>query len=332
MSTEELDKENDMKTYLLITDTNNLSYISSIIDSRKELKIQMNQCSLNIHTHSIQKIMQLSSQISEEMIQLLLEGKVIRRLSTKNYTMFHSSQEDDEDSFKAEISTQAPKKYILDSDDINQEEHINLKEESYLLINENDNINREKISTYLHVNSYNDRNNIDINILKQIPNQNIITRNYESFMIFWELLYCTLIILGVNIIIHLTAVVVVSGTINTFYVFFCGVLSLMMFYVSFFSLVKIIKDEQRKISREFCNEILLFCVLASFLVWNIVDSVEEPIRNYLNTQSNFTFLFVICISVEGILIITNMLMEEVYREYDYLQEKYDKKKNKIVKS
>ena len=132
MSTEALDRENDMKTYLLITDTNNLSHISSIIESKKELKIQINQFSLNICTHSIQKIMKLSSQLSEEMIQLLLDGKVIRRLSTKNNTMFHSSQEDDEDSFKAEISTQAPRKYILDSEDINQEEHINIKEESYL--------------------------------------------------------------------------------------------------------------------------------------------------------------------------------------------------------
>ena len=330
MSTEALDRENDMKTYLLITDTNNLSHISSIIESKKELKIQINQFSLNICTQSIQKIMKLSSQLSEEMIQLLLDGKVIRRLSTKNNTMFHSSQEDDEDSFKAEISTQAPRKYILDSEDINQEEHINIKEESYLLINENENINKEKFSAYLRVNSYKNRSNIDINILKQIPNQNIITRNYESFMIFWELLYCILIILGVNIIIHLTALFVVAGTLNTFYVFFCGVLSLMMFYVSFFSLVKIIKDEQRKISTNYCNEILLFCVLASFLVWHIVDAVEEPIRNYLNNQSNFTFLFVMCISVEGVLIITNMLMEEVYREYDYLYEKYNKKK--IVKS
>ena len=59
---------------------------------------------------------------------------------------------------------------------------------------------------------------------------------------------------------------------------------------------------------DYCNEILLFCVLASFLVWHIVDAVEEPIRNYLNNQSNFTFLFVMCISVEGVLIITNMLI------------------------
>ena len=41
MSTEALDRENDMKTYLLITDTNNLSHISSIIESKKELKKKM---------------------------------------------------------------------------------------------------------------------------------------------------------------------------------------------------------------------------------------------------------------------------------------------------
>ena len=94
MSIEVLDKENEMKTYLLITDTNNLSYISSIIASRKEVKIKSSQFSLTIRTRSFQKIMQLSSQISEEMIQLLLDGRIIKRLSTRNFQIPHSNQED----------------------------------------------------------------------------------------------------------------------------------------------------------------------------------------------------------------------------------------------
>ena len=328
MSIEVLDKENEMKTYLLITDTNNLSYISSIIASRKEVKIKSSQFSLAIRTRSFQKIMHFSSQISEEMIQLLLDGRIIKRLSTKNFQIPHSSQEEEEDSFRAEMaeSTQTPKKYILDSEDINQEEHIKLKEESDSVANENENIKGERLSTYLHVDSYNDSNSIDLSILKQIPHQNMITRNFENFMIFWELLYCTLIILGVNMLIHLTALVVITGTSNTFYVFYCGVIAMMMFYVSFYALVKIIKDEQREISKEFCNEILLFCVLSSFLVWHIVDSLEEPIKKYLNTQSNFTFLFVLCISVEAVVIITNFIMEEVYREYDFAYKKYGRNK------
>ena len=312
---------NKKKKYLLITDTDNLSIISSIIASRSHLRVKKGESFLSIRKESLRSIIQMSQHVLEEIIILTYNNQTV------NTTPSKGTSNDEEDSFCANFreENENPHKIILDSEDINQEEHFKVKDDEDLSDDDEDNkIYKNKKDTYLSSIPANYKI-IDHEVLNKMEHQTLISNNYESFLLFWEFLFCGLILIGVKYIIHLTALAVTLHTVNTFYFFYCSVLLVLLFWVSFDSLVRMIKDEQKEIFNNFTNQILLFCIFCSFLVWNIVDFLEEDIRVYLNTQTNFVSLFVLAITFETFTIIVNFFMEKFYREYDYAYVKYGNK-------
>lgn len=309
------------KKYLLITDTDNLSIISSIIASRQYLKVKKGGSILSIGKESLRSIIQMSQNVLEEIIILTYNDKTVGTTPSKG------SSNEEEDSFCANLKeeNENPHKIILDSEDINQEEHFKIKDDEDLSDDEDNNTYENKKTTYLSRIPLNYKI-IDHEVLTKMDNQTLISKNYESFLLFWEFLFCGLILIGVNYIIHLTALAVTLHSINTFYFFYCSILLVSLFWVSCDSLVRLIKDEQKEIFNNFSNQILFFCMFSSFLVWNIVDFLEENVRLYLTTQTNFTSLFVLAIILEAFTIMVNFFMDKFYREYDYAYVKYGEKK------
>ena len=191
-------------------------------------------------------------------------------------------------------------------------------------LNENEKLKSNKKS--------NNKSKINIEILLKIKNQNFITKNYEDILIYWEVLFCLLIIIGFNIIIHIMSFIVNLRLIFNFYVFYCILLSGLLLYIGIFSLIKIQKDLEKEIvNNSIISELLIFSVFLTFGVWIVICYLNKDLKKYILNQSYYNILFISAVFIEIITLIQNFAMNETYREYDYYLKKNNIDNNKVNK-
>ena len=186
--------------------------------------------------------------------------------------------------------------------------------------NNNNNIN-EKDKKKLDNKDHN-KSKINIEILLKLKNQNFITHNYEDILIYWEVLFCLLIIIGFNIFIHIMSCIVNLRIILNFYIFYCFILSGLLLYIGTFSLIKIQKDLEKEIvSNSIINELLILSIFLTFGVWIVICYLNKDLKKYILNQSYYNILFISGILIEFFTLIQNFAMNETYREYDYYLKK-----------
>jgi len=186
--------------------------------------------------------------------------------------------------------------------------------------NNNNNIN-EKEKKKLDDKNHN-KSKINIEILLKLKNQNFITHNYEDILIYWEVLFCLLIIIGFNIFIHIMSCIVNLRIILNFYIFYCFILSGLLLYIGTFSLIKIQKDLEKEIvSNSIINELLILSIFLTFGVWIVICYLNKDLKKYILNQSYYNILFISGILIEFFTLIQNFAMNETYREYDYYLKK-----------
>ena len=186
---------------------------------------------------------------------------------------------------------------------------------------QNNNNNNEKDKIKLNSKN-NNKNKINIEILLKLKNQNFITHNYEDILIYWEVLFCLLIIIGFNIFIHIMSVIVNLRIILNFYIFYCFILSGLLLYIGTFSLIKIQKDLEKEIvANSIINELLILSIFLTFGVWIVICYLNKDLKKYILNQSYYNILFISGILIEFFTLIQNFAMNETYREYDYYLKK-----------
>jgi hypothetical protein len=302
-----------IKSFNLIGKEENLGIISKIIDKNDKLKIRINSNTILIPKTSYQKIINYS--------QLILEQNLcFSYQKTKNDD--ETSKGDSTDVILGhEQKNSNIDKMIFDNEEHQKKVKINFEPIVYENDNETDTL-KEKKEILIQNEDLDEDNkrNISRNILKQISNHKYIANHYQDFIISWEILFCIIILLGLNILIHITVLIAKFETLNTFYVFYCGLLSTCFFYIGISSLYKIIMDKENEICMSIINELLIFTDLVSLSAWFIITNLEKGIKLYIITQTYYNSLFIFAIIIETITIILNFAMNEVYKEYELLKE------------
>ena len=302
-----------IKSFNLIGKEENLGIISKIIDKNDKLKITINSNTILIPKTSYQKIINYS--------QLILEQNLcFSYQKTKNDD--ETSKGDSTDVILGyEQKNSNIDKMIFDNEEHQKKVKINFEPIVYENDNETDTLKEKKEILIQNEDLEEDnKRNISRNILKQISNHKYIANHYQDFIISWEILFCIIILLGLNILIHITVLIAKFETLNTFYVFYCGLLSTCFFYIGISSLYKIIMDKENEICMSIINELLIFTDLVSLSAWFIITNLEKGIKLYIITQTYYNSLFIFAIIIETITIILNFTMNEVYKEYDLLKE------------
>ena len=234
---------------------------------------------------------------------------------------------------------------VVDTNDNNEKKHkefdfIQSKSEEEEEINshspllskknsQNNNNTNEKDKKILN-NKNNNKNKINIEILSKLKNQNFITHNYEDILIYWEVLFCLLIIIGFNIFIHIMSVIVNLRIILNFYIFYCFVLSGLLLYIGTFSLIKIQKDLEKEIVvNSIINELLILSIFLTFGVWIVICYLNKDLKRYILYQSYYNIIYISAILFEFFALIQNFMMNETYREYDYYLKKNKNNKDEL---
>ena len=213
-----------IKSFNLIGKEENLGIISKIIDKNDKLKIRINSNTILIPKTSYKKIINYSQSILEQNLCFSYQ-------KTKNDD--ETSKGDSTDVILGhEQKNSNIDKMIFDNEEHQKKVKINFEPIVYENDNETDTL-KEKKEILIQNEDLDEDNkrNISRNILKQISNHKYIANHYQDFIISWEILFCIIILLGLNILIHITVLIAKFETLNTFYVFYCGLLSTCFFYI-----------------------------------------------------------------------------------------------------
>jgi len=338
---------NNYKIYL--GSAKNFSKIFNFLSKKENFNISYN--STKISKRSFEKISKLSNNKNiYSYITLIISNKNNNNNDKNNNNKIYSLSSNDEDSIDIIIDKN---KYlyknnymVIDTNDNNvekykdidfisknEEEEDEFNSHSPLIsklpsqqnnLNENEKLKSNKKS--------NNKSKINIEILLKIKNQNFITKNYEDILIYWEVLFCLLIIIGFNIIIHIMSFIVNLRLIFNFYVFYCILLSGLLLYIGIFSLIKIQKDLEKEIvNNSIISELLIFSVFLTFGVWIVICYLNKDLKKYILNQSYYNILFISAVFIEIITLIQNFAMNETYREYDYYLKKNNIDNNKVNK-
>ena len=302
-----------IKSFNLIGKEENLGIISKIIDKNDKLTIRINSSTLVIPQNSYKKIIKYG--------ELILEQNLCFSYNKRKNDDEISKEDSTDVILGHEQKNSNIDKMIIDNEEHQKKVKINIEPIVYENDKETDTL-KEKKETLIKNEDIeeDDKRNISRNILKQISNHKYIANHYQDFVICWEILFCIIILLGLNILIHITVLIAKFETLNSFYVFYCGLLSTCFFYIGISSLYKIIMDKENEICMSIINELLIFTDLVSLSAWFIITNLEKGIKLYIITQTYYNSLFIFAIIIETITIILNFAMNEVYKEYELLKE------------
>ena len=302
-----------IKSFNLIGKEENLGIISKIIDKNDKLTIRINSSTLVIPKNSYKKIIKYG--------ELILEQNLCFSYNKRKNDDEISKEDSTDVILGHEQKNSNIDKMIIDNEEHQKKVKINIEPIVYENDKETDTLKEKKETLIKNEDKEEeDKRNISRNILKQISNHKYIANHYQDFIIIWEILFCIIILLGLNILIHITVLIAKFETLNTFYVFYCGLLSTCFFYIGISSLYKIIMDKENEICMSIINELLIFTDLVSLSAWFIITKLEKDIKLYIITQTYYNSLFIFAIIIETITIILNFAMNEVYKEYELLKE------------
>ena len=296
-----------IKVVNLIGKKENLGKVINIINKKNSFNIKKNIQYIQIQKKSFDKIFTLSSIKKEEHIVL------------SYYKINDCNKSSDNDSNDILLGHQSKNsnvnKMIFDVEKNIKNE--NLIDEDF---DETDPLKINLLHKYKQYHSLNDNIIISKELIKQVKKHNYISNNYETVLIIWEILYCFLILLGFNLLIHLIVLVFKLYIFNSFYIFYCGVLLSFLLYSGIKSVYKIMKEREREICMDLTNQFIIFCTFITLFIWIIINKLEKEIKDYLITETHYNILFISSIIIEIFVIIQNYSMNALYREYDLILE------------
>jgi len=325
---------NNFKVLNYIGSSQNFSKIFNFLSNKNIFEVNNN--SIKLYKRSLDKISKLSNENIYSYITLILSNENNKMKSISSFDQNSVDIIIDKEKYLYKNNYM-----VIDSNDNNvdkhkdidflqsksEEEEEELNSHSPLLSkkpsqnNNNNNIINEKEKQKFN-NKNNNKSKINIEILLKLKNQNFITHNYEDILIYWEVLFCLLIIIGFNIFIHIMSCIVNLRIILNFYIFYCFILSGLLLYIGTFSLIKIQKDLEKEIvSNSIINELLILSIFLTFGVWIVICYLNKDLKKYILNQSYYNILFISGILIEFFTLIQNFAMNETYREYDYYLKK-----------
>jgi len=322
---------NNSKILNYIGSTQNFSKIFNFLSNKNFFYINNN--SIKLTKSSFDKISKLSDKNIYTYITLIISNKddKINSFSSNDQSSVDIIIDKEKYLFKNNFM-------VVDTNDNNEKKHKDIdflqskseeEEEEFnshspLLSkkpSQNNNNNNEKDKIKLNSKN-NNKNKINIEILLKLKNQNFITHNYEDILIYWEVLFCLLIIIGFNIFIHIMSVIVNLRIILNFYIFYCFILSGLLLYIGTFSLIKIQKDLEKEIvANSIINELLILSIFLTFGVWIVICYLNKDLKKYILYQSYYNIIYISAILFEFFTLIQNFAMNDTYREYDYYLKK-----------
>ena len=321
---------NNYKVLNYIGSTQNFSKIFNFLSNKNFFYINNN--SIKLTKSSFDKISKLSDKNIYTYITLIISNNdKINSFSSNDQSSVDIIIDKEKYLFKNNFM-------VVDTNDNNEKKHKDIdflqskseeEEEEFnshspLLSkkpSQNNNNNNEKDKIKLNSKN-NNKNKINIEILLKLKNQNFITHNYEDILIYWEVLFCLLIIIGFNIFIHIMSVIVNLRIILNFYIFYCFILSGLLLYIGTFSLIKIQKDLEKEIvANSIINELLILSIFLTFGVWIVICYLNKDLKKYILYQSYYNIIYISAILFEFFALIQNFAMNDTYREYDYYLKK-----------
>ena len=321
---------NNSKILNYIGSTQNFSKIFNFLSNKNFFYINNN--SIKLTKSSFDKISKLSDKNIYTYITLIISNNdKINSFSSNDQSSVDIIIDKEKYLFKNNFM-------VVDTNDNNEKKHKDIdflqskseeEEEEFnshspLLSkkpSQNNNNNNEKDKKILNSKN-NNKNKINIEILLKLKNQNFITHNYEDILIYWEVLFCLLIIIGFNIFIHIMSVIVNLRIILNFYIFYCFILSGLLLYIGTFSLIKIQKDLEKEIvANSIINELLILSIFLTFGVWIVICYLNKDLKKYILYQSYYNIIYISAILFEFFTLIQNFAMNDTYREYDYYLKK-----------
>ena len=321
---------NNSKILNYIGSTQNFSKIFNFLSNKNFFYINNN--SIKLTKSSFDKISKLSDKNIYTYITLIISNNdKINSFSSNDQSSVDIIIDKEKYLFKNNFM-------VVDTNDNNEKKHKDIdflqskseeEEEEFnshspLLSkkpSQNNNNNNEKDKIKLNSKN-NNKNKINIEILLKLKNQNFITHNYEDILIYWEVLFCLLIIIGFNIFIHIMSVIVNLRIILNFYIFYCFILSGLLLYIGTFSLIKIQKDLEKEIvANSIINELLILSIFLTFGVWIVICYLNKDLKKYILYQSYYNIIYISAILFEFFTLIQNFAMNDTYREYDYYLKK-----------
>ena len=300
-------KIHKFKVLNLVGKKENLGKAINIINKKDIFNINKNNKYIQIQKKSFEKI------------SILASFKIEEHLTLSYININDDIKSNDNDSNDILLGHQSKNsnvnKMIFDVEkDIKTE---NLIDEDF---DETDPLKINLLHKYKQYDSLNEYNTISKEIIKKIKKHTYMSNNYENILIIWEILYCFLILLGVNILIHLIVLVFKLYIFNSFYIFYCGVLLSFLLYSGIKSVYKIMKEREREICMDLTNQFIIFCTFITLFIWIIINKLEKEIKDYLITETHYNILFISSIIIEIFVIIQNYSMNALYREYDLILE------------
>ena len=329
---------NNSKILNYIGSTQNFSKIFNFLSNKNFFYINNN--SIKLTKSSFDKISKLSDKNIYTYITLIISNNdKINSFSSNDQSSVDIIIDKEKYLFKNNFM-------VVDTNDNNEKKHKDIdflqskseeEEEEFnshspLLSkkpSQNNNNNNEKDKKILNGKN-NNKNKINIEILLKLKNQNFITHNYEDILIYWEVLFCLLIIIGFNIFIHIMSVIVNLRIILNFYIFYCFILSGLLLYIGTFSLIKIQKDLEKEIvANSIINELLILSIFLTFGVWIVICYLNKDLKKYILYQSYYNIIYISAILFEFFALVQNFAMNETYREYDYYLKKNKNNKDEL---
>ena len=295
-----------VKVLNLIGKKENLGKLNKIINSKEIFDFYINDKPIKIKIKSFRRISNLISMKLEENLVLTYINNHNKNESfndSNDLFIGHQNQNSNVDKMIFDIEEKTKKDKL-------KEDNENFEETDPLKLNLLDKYNKYNIE--------NQNSSISKEIIKKVKKHNIIANNYEKFLILWEIFYCIISLLAVNILIHLIVLIINLWMINTYYIFYCGVLLSFLLYSGIKSVYKIMKDREREICLDLTNQFIIFSCFVTLFVWVIIQKVEKDVQKYIINKTHYNLLFILTVIFELLVIFQNYTMREVYREYDLI--------------
>jgi hypothetical protein len=131
------------------------------------------------------------------------------------------------------------------------------------------------------------------------------------------------VLLGLNMVIYLTLFIVVNQMWKCFYVGYITIMAVMMFGMGMYGIIKMVKEEESDIGQKgvcdgVANGIVGLCLGMFYVIEEGVNKEHMVGLRYMKV------LIWIGIGVGCGIVIMNCKMRELYREYEWVKEKYVK--------
>lgn len=300
-------KNNKGKKTVMITDEVDTQHLQSFINKKKNLKINIistnsNEKNTSI-TISIYSINKLFSLINKKIEEHIIFKSILANINIGPRIDYNKIK----DPLKIYYN-QSKTPIVIDTSDLKEEEQVELSlnhHKDYYNSSHNDNHNSCNLN----------EDQIDESRLRELHKRNFISRHYQSMLIIWEIVYCCIILSGINILVHLFLFIVNLQLFNSFYIFYSSVIACMMLWIGSSCLWCLIINKPRTLYMEYTNLGLIITAIMIIWIWIIIPGLTVRERDYCQINSWYILLYSFGLISEVCALILNFSMDNFYREY-----------------